>query len=97
VRLCAENPAKIFGLYPRKGRLEDGTDADIVIFDPTAKWRIEQANQHSKAPYTLYEGMSCRGRVQKVFARGRLLVDGDTFISPQTHGRFLETKPTPRL
>ena len=97
VRLCAENPAKIFGLYPRKGRLEDGTDADIVIFDPTAKWRIEQGNQHSKAPYTLYEGMGVRGRVQKVFSRGRLLVDGEQFHSPQTHGRFLETRPAARL
>jgi dihydropyrimidinase len=95
VRLCCENPARIFGLFPRKGRLDDGADADIVIFDPTQKWRIEHAHQHSKAPYTLFEGMSCRGRIQKVFSRGRLLVDGEKFISPAAPGKFLETKPVP--
>jgi dihydropyrimidinase len=93
VRLCAENPARIFGLFPKKGRLDDGQDADLVIFDPTMKWTIAHANQHSRAPYTLYEGFPCRGRVQKVFSRGRLLVDGDKFIPPATPGKFLETKP----
>jgi dihydropyrimidinase len=93
VRLCSENPAKIFGLYPRKGRLDDGSDADIVIFDPTAKWTIAHANQHSQAPYTLFEGFACRGKIQQVFAHGRLVVDGDQFIAPPEPGRFLELKP----
>jgi dihydropyrimidinase len=93
VRLCSENPARIFGLFPRKGRLDHGSDADIIIFDPTITRRIDHANQHSKAPYTLYEGFSCHGSIQRVFSRGRLLVDGDSFLSPQTPGKFLETKP----
>ncbi|MBN2352407.1 MAG: amidohydrolase family protein [Spirochaetales bacterium] len=94
VRLCAENPAAIFGLAPRKGRLEDNADADLIVFDPTAKWTVTHANQHSKAPYTLYEGFTCRGKIQKVFSRGRLLVDGDAFIAPKTPGKFLETRPS---
>ncbi|HEQ71704.1 MAG TPA: hypothetical protein ENN69_04370 [Spirochaetia bacterium] len=93
VRLCSEQPAKIFGLFPEKGRLDDGTDADIVIFDPTCKWRIEKANQHSNAPYTLYDGFPCRGKIQKVFIRGRLVVDGDRFTGGKAAGKFFETHP----
>jgi dihydropyrimidinase len=92
VRMCAENPAKIFGLFPKKGRLDDGQDADIVIFDPTQKWTVTKANQHSNAPYTLYEDMPCRGKIQKVFARGKLLVDGDKFTGETCGGGFLATK-----
>jgi dihydropyrimidinase len=93
VRLCAENPAKIFGLFPKKGRLDEGADADLVVFDPTERWTVAHANQHSRAPYTLYEGFACRGKIQKVFSRGRLLVDGDRFIEPSDRGQFLELKP----
>jgi len=92
VRLCCENPAKIFGLFPRKGQLAEGSDADLIIFDPTQKWQLSQSQQHSKAPYTLYEGLTCRGKILKVFVRGRLVVDNDKLCC-QGGGRFLRTEP----
>jgi dihydropyrimidinase len=92
VRVCSENPAKIFGLYPRKGRLEEGSDADIVIVDPTQRWTVQKENQHSNAGYSLYEGLNCRGKVQKVFSRGRLIVEGDAFVARNPAGKFLPTR-----
>ena len=59
----ATNPAKLFGLYPRKGTIAPGSDADIVIFDPTRKKLITAAEQHSKSDYNLYEGTEVTGEV----------------------------------
>ena len=61
IRTLSENPAKIFGLYPKKGALKEGSDADLVIFDPARKHTIKQETQHSNASYTLYEGLSSSG------------------------------------
>jgi dihydropyrimidinase len=91
VELTAENPARIFGLFPRKGRLQAGGDADLVLFNPQKNWVIRHGNQHSNAPYTLYEGLKCRGKVEKVFAGGKLVVDGDTYLGQPGRGRFLKT------
>ncbi|RPJ09112.1 MAG: hypothetical protein EHM28_02475 [Spirochaetaceae bacterium] len=92
VRMCSENPAMIFGL-DKKGRLQDGADADLVVFDPEERWTITHANQHSAAPYTLYEGMKIKGKVRKVFSHGRLLVDCDNFVAEKPAGAFTETRP----
>ncbi|MBN1798274.1 MAG: amidohydrolase family protein [Spirochaetales bacterium] len=94
VELTAENPAKIFGLYPAKGRLENGADADLVLFNPQRKWTISNKNQHSNAGYTLYEGRKCTGKVEKVFSRGRLIVDNDKYLGEPGRGRFLKTHIT---
>lgn len=94
VALISENTAKIFGLFPQKGRLEPGADADIVIFDPLQKWKISHNNQHSNAPYTLYEGQECQGKVIKVFAKGRIIVDCEDYYGSPGQGRFLKTKIT---
>jgi dihydropyrimidinase len=91
VELAAENPAKIFGLYPAKGRLETGADADLVVFNPNHRWIISQQNQHSNAGYTLYEGMECNGKVDKVFSRGKLIVDNDRYLGKAGWGKFLKT------
>ncbi len=61
VQLLSENPAKIFGLYPEKGVLQKGSDADLVLFDPSQVQRIQHKTQHSGAPYTAYEGRRCLG------------------------------------
>ena len=61
VRLLSENPAKIFGLYPKKGAILKGSDADLVLFDPTEIQEIRQKKLHSGAPYTVYEGRKCIG------------------------------------
>jgi dihydropyrimidinase len=92
VRLFAENPAKISGLFPRKGRLDKDADADIVIFDPWETWTVAHANQHSNAGYTLFEGKELMGRVKKVLSRGRLIVDGERFAGEPGHGQFLPTR-----
>ena len=85
----AENVSKIMGLYPRKGRLEPGSDADVVVFDPKESWTVRKSNQHSNASYTMFEGQELLGRVKKVFSRGQLIVDGEEFLGSESHGVFL--------
>ena len=86
------NPARILGLYPKKGSLEVGSDADLFVYDPKETWKIGVANQHSKATYTLYEGKEVLGRVKTVFSRGRLVVDRNEFLGDRKHGKFLPTR-----
>ena len=71
VELLATNPAKLFGLYPRKGTIAPGSDADIVIFDPERRHLITAATQHSKADYNLYEGTEVTGSPETVLLRER--------------------------
>ena len=76
VELLSTNPAKLFGLYPRKGTIAPGSDADIVVFDPERRHMITAANQHSKVDYNLYEGTEVTGSPETVLLRGNVLVDG---------------------
>jgi len=83
VELLATNPAKLFGLYPRKGTIAPGSDADIVIFDPNRKKTITAAEQHSKSDYNLYEGTEVTGDIDTVLIRGAVVVDGGELkVSP---------------
>ncbi len=91
VELMAENPAKIMGIYPRKGRMEPGADADLVLFDPSESWTVFPGNQHTHAEYTLFEGKRLTGRVKKVLAKGKILVDGDTFYGTPGNADYLPT------
>ena len=76
--LLAENPARLYGAYPRKGVLAVGSDADIVVLDPNAEGVFSAAQEHSAAGYTPYEGMARRGAIERVYLRGQLVVkDGD--------------------
>lgn len=88
----SENPAKVLGLYPRKGRLDVGADADLVFFDPAASWTVDLSNQHSKATYTLYEGKELMGRVDTVLSRGFPLIREGEFAASAPRGTFLATK-----
>jgi dihydropyrimidinase len=90
--LLAENAARILGLAPRKGRLEPGADADLVVFDPAEVWTVTASGQHSKATYSLFEGQRLVGRVKRVLAGGRLIVDGKEFLGKAGQGRFLPTR-----
>ena len=83
------NPAKIFGLYPRKGALLAGSDADIVIWDPEKKVTYGVAQAHQRTDYNLYEGWELTGMPEKVFLRGQLIVDGDQWKGKAGDGRFL--------
>jgi dihydropyrimidinase len=83
VELLATNPAKLFGLYPRKGTIAPGSDADLVIFDPTKTKTITVADQRSKSDYNLYEGTAVNGDVETVLVRGSVVVDeGELRVEP---------------
>jgi dihydropyrimidinase len=84
------NPAKIFGLYPRKGALLEGSDADILIWDPEKKVKYGVAHAHHRTDYNLYEGWDLVGMPEKVFLRGRLIVDGDQWLGKAGKGQFLK-------
>ena len=88
-RLLSENPAKLYGLYPRKGRIEAGGDADIVVFDPTASGVISAESEASKSDYAPYEGFKSCGRIERVYLRGRKVIDKHEVLeAPQ--GIFLK-------
>ena len=73
VEILCENPADIFGLSPRKGRIQPGADADLVLFDPQAEWVVHSDDLHSASDYNVYEGLSLRGKVETTIARGKVV------------------------
>ncbi len=90
VALNATNPAKIFGLYPRKGALLPGSDADIVIWDPEKKVKYGVAHAQHRTDYNLYEGWELVGYPEKVFLRGELIVDREGWLGKRGGGQFLK-------
>jgi dihydropyrimidinase len=89
VELTATTPAKLFGLFPKKGTIAVGSDADVVLFDPAASQTIHAHHLHGNCDYTLLEGRTLRGRVEKVFLRGQLIVDGAQWLGRAGMGRFV--------
>ena len=89
VELVATPPAKLFGLYPRKGTVAVGSDADLVIFDPQRKHTISAKTHHMRVDYSMFEGIEVTGMPQTVISRGRILVDGDRFLGRPGAGEFL--------
>jgi dihydropyrimidinase len=89
VALTSTNPAKIFGLYPRKGSLLPGADADIAIWDPDRRLAYGVAHAHHRTDYNLFEGWELTGFPEKVFLRGRLIVDGENWLGQAGMGRYL--------
>jgi dihydropyrimidinase len=94
VQLFSENPAKIFGLYPKKGAIQKGSDADLILFDPKQIHTIHHETQHSKAPYTLYEGRRCLGKPMVVIQRGQILIEEGEMKGRPGRGKFISTKIT---
>lgn len=92
VNLLSTSPAKIFGLYPEKGSLEEGTDADIVLFDPDFSWTLSKDTIHSASGYTAYEGMSVTGKVVMTYLRGRLVMGDGIYLGLSGDGRYLKVK-----
>jgi dihydropyrimidinase len=90
VALTATTPAKIFGLYPRKGALLPGSDADIVVWDPEKKVKYGVAQSHQRTDYNLFEDWELVGYPDKVFLRGELIVDGSEWKGKSGHGQFLK-------
>jgi dihydropyrimidinase len=89
VELLSTNPAKLFGLYPRKGTITVGSDADIVVFDPEKKVTISAATHHSKSDYNLFEGTEVTGSPEVVLLRGEVLVEDDQLVASPGVGQFV--------
>ena len=89
VELCCTNPAKLFGVYPQKGTLAPGSDADIVVWDPDATHTISAAAHHMNTDYNLYEGMEVTGMPSVVLSRGRVLVQDGQWKGEAGAGRFV--------
>ena len=90
VALTSTNAARIFGLHPRKGALVPGADADIVIWDPEKRVKYGVAHSHQRTDYNLYEGWDLVGYPEKVFLRGKLIVDGTEWLGKSGDGQFLK-------
>ncbi len=93
VALNSTNVARIFGLYPRKGALLPGSDADIVIWDPDKRVEYGVAHSQQRTDYNLYEGWELVGYPEKVFLRGQLIVDGEQWLGHAGQGQFLKRQP----
>jgi dihydropyrimidinase len=89
VELTSTSPAKIFGLFPRKGTIAPGSDADIVIFDPLRKVRLSAKTLHMKVDYNPYEGREVTGAAETVLSRGRVIVDKGRFVGTAGAGEFV--------
>jgi dihydropyrimidinase len=89
VEVAATTPARMFGLYPRKGTIQPGADADIVIYNPAARQVLSAAAHHMNVDYSAYEGMEITGQVETVLSRGRFVIDAGEYRGEPGHGRFL--------
>jgi dihydropyrimidinase len=89
VEVASTTPARIFGLYPRKGIIAAGSDADIVIYDPAATQVLSAATHHMNVDYSAFEGMRVTGRVVTTMSRGRVIVSDGAFLGAAGHGRYL--------
>jgi dihydropyrimidinase len=89
VELLCTNPAKLFGLYPRKGTVAVGSDADIVVFDPEKRLTLSAQGQHSRSDYNIYEGLEVTGSPEVVLRRGEILVEGDELVARPGSGQFV--------
>jgi dihydropyrimidinase len=92
VDLVSTMPAKLFGLFPRKGTIAPGSDADLLIFDPERTMTISAANQHQRVDYTPYEGMPVQGVPDTLLLRGRVIVKEGQYVGGKGGGQFLARK-----
>ena len=89
VELVSTAPARIFGMYPKKGVLASGSDADIVLWDPDASHTISAATHHMRVDYSMFEGFKVRGNARDVYSRGELIVSKGQFIGKPGRGEYL--------
>jgi dihydropyrimidinase len=94
VDACSTQPAQIFGLYPRKGAIQVGSDADLVVYDPAFRGVFSQGTSHSHADYSAYEGWARIGRPAVVTVRGQIQAFDGEFVGTVGRGVFLEREPT---
>jgi dihydropyrimidinase len=89
VELCSTTPARMFGLYPRKGVVAPGSDADLVVYDPNGTTTISVETHHMNMDHSAYEGTVVQGRVDTVLSRGTVIVRDGQFHGRKGHGRFV--------
>jgi dihydropyrimidinase len=89
VEITSSSVAKLFGLYPQKGTIAPGADADIVIYDPGATQVMSAETHHMNVDYSAYEGRTVTGRVQTVLSRGEVVIDDRSYTGRAGHGRFV--------
>lgn len=89
VKLVSTAPARLFGMYPQKGSLIPGSDADIVLFDPTIEWKLNLETTHMAADWSPFDDYEVTGKVIKVFSRGDLIIDGDRCVAEKGRGQYL--------
>jgi dihydropyrimidinase len=94
VELCATTPAKMFGLFPRKGTIAVGSDADIVVFDPARKQTLGVKTLHMRVDYNPYEGRVVEGSPSLVISQGNVIIEGDKFVGKKGAGRFIKRGPS---
>jgi len=94
VAITSTNPAKLFGLYPRKGSLMVGSDADVVVLDPSGETRLSVSTSPSQVDYSIYEGWTVAGAIRSVLSRGKVVVVDGVVDDCRGHGRFVERGPT---
>lgn len=92
VELVSTVPAILFGLAPKKGILNPGADADIVLLDPEASWTMNQQTLHMASDWSAYEDIEITGKIVKVFSRGELVIDGERCLAEKGRGRYLRRK-----
>jgi dihydropyrimidinase len=89
VELCSTTPARMFGLYPRKGVIAPGSDADVVVYDPNSTTRLSVDTHHMNMDYSAYEGTVVQGKVDTVLSRGRVIIQDGQYLGSAGHGRYL--------
>ena len=92
VELVSTAPARFFGLAPQKGILTPGGDADIVLFDPEARWTMSQSTLHMASDWSAYDNIKMTGKIEKVFSRGDLIIDGEQCLAQKGRGRYVHRK-----
>jgi dihydropyrimidinase len=93
VEVACAAPARAYGLFPRKGTIRAGADADIVVWDPARRWVAGPGTRRDELDYSPYDGMELTGAPRMVIARGELVVQERSFIGRETPGRFLHRQP----
>jgi dihydropyrimidinase len=94
VDAASTRPAKLFGLFPRKGTIAVGCDADLVVYDPNYRGTISAKSQHVNNDYNAFEGMTIEGRPAVVTVRGKVQVRDGKFVGERGRGRLLKREPT---
>jgi dihydropyrimidinase len=89
VELVSTTPAKLFGLYPRKGTIAIGSDADLVIFDPNRKHTISAKTHHMRVDYSMFEGIEVTGMPDVVLSKGQVVVERNQFLGRPGAGAFI--------